>query len=190
MNLSIQEIAGIVSLLVGVLVLGVVIYLITSSSIEEDTSLATEKVYKVRRRYFIGLVSVVVLMLSFTLRALPYDTPDSHKDTEVTVVGVVGVQWLWRMAEESLTDDPMDFVGSNMLTLKAHQPVQFQVTSIDVNHSFGVYNAEGVLLIQTQSMPGFVNRLNYSFEPGEYEVLCMEYCGLPHAIMVGKITVE
>jgi len=40
-------------------------------------------------------------------------------------------------------------------------------------------------------MPGYVNRLGYTFtETGEYEVLCLEYCGLAHHAMVAKIIVR
>lgn len=190
MNLSIQETAGLVSLLIGVLVVGIVIFLISTSSQGDDTNSATEKVYKVRKSYFIGLVITVVLALTFTLQALPYENPESHKNEKPTTVGVVGVQWLWRMADTPLTENPADFTGSSIITLNANEPIQFEVTTVDVNHNFGVYNSEGRLLIQTQAMPGFVNRLNHTFEPGEYEILCMEYCGLPHGIMIGKIIVE
>ena len=63
----------------------------------------------------------------------------------------------------------------------AGEPVEFRVTSADVNHGFGVYDATGVLVAQTQAMPGYVNRLTHVFEtPGTYQVLCLEYCGLVH----------
>ena len=76
-------------------------------------------------------------------------------------------------------------------TVLAGQEVEFQVTSADVNHGFAIYKNKTRLLAQTQAMPGYVNKLRYKFtEPGEYEVLCLEYCGLAHHGMSAKFTVK
>ena len=40
-------------------------------------------------------------------------------------------------------------------------------------------------------IPGQVTRTVYTFrEPGEYLLLCHEYCGLGHHVMSGKVIVE
>lgn len=70
-------------------------------------------------------------------------------------------------------------------------PVVFHATSDDVSHGFGVYDPNGRLLFQTQAMPGWVNKVVWSFaEPGTYTIRCLEYCGLVHHGMIGEITVE
>ena len=74
--------------------------------------------------------------------------------------------------------------------VKAGIPVEFRVTSRDVNHGVGVFNANGVLLFQVQAMPKYVNRAIYTFEkPGTYRVVCMEYCGMAHHVMYTTIEV-
>ena len=54
----------------------------------------------------------------------------------------------------------------------------------------GVYDEETRLLFQTQGMPGYVNKVSYTFDkPGTYRVLCMELCGVAHHDMISEFTV-
>ena len=70
------------------------------------------------------------------------------------------------------------------------EPVEFRVTSADVNHGFGIYDESLRLLAQTQAMPGYTNRLRFTFQkPGKYRILCLEYCGLGHHEMPAEISV-
>ena len=75
-------------------------------------------------------------------------------------------------------------------TIRAGIPVQFEVTSGDVNHGVGIYDADDHLLTQTQAMPGVTNRLVHTFaQPGRYRILCLEYCGLAHHGMIAEFDV-
>jgi cytochrome c oxidase subunit 2 len=72
----------------------------------------------------------------------------------------------------------------------AGQPVEIRVTTADVNHGFGLYDANNRLVTQTQAMPGFTNVIRHVFTtPGTYRVLCLEYCGLGHHTMFSQIVV-
>lgn len=74
--------------------------------------------------------------------------------------------------------------------VRAGVPVEFRLRSVDVNHSFGVYDPDGKLVFQVQVQPGFEQRAVETFEePGTYEILCLEYCGVLHHGMVGSFTV-
>ena len=74
--------------------------------------------------------------------------------------------------------------------VRAGVPVEFRLRAVDVNHAFGVYNPEGKLVFQVQVQPGFEQRAVETFEePGTYEILCLEYCGVLHHGMVGSFTV-
>lgn len=69
--------------------------------------------------------------------------------------------------------------------VKAGQPVEFDVTSKDVNHGFGIYDANMKVVTQTQAMPGYTNKLYYTFtKQGKYKILCLEYCGVAHHYMM------
>ncbi len=186
--LTIQTTAALVSLLGAAIVISVVVFLISSSTTYEDKKVVKEKVYKLRGRYLIGLVSVVVIALLTSLQFLPYPKFQTTPDEEVTVVGM---QWTWKMAQGASDTSPLEFVGTNDITLPVNKIIQFNVTSTDVNHNFAIYNSKGDLVAQTQAMPEYHNILQYKFtEPGDYSILCLEYCGMPHAYMTGKIHIN
>ena len=122
-----------------------------------------------RSRLF-WIVIVVGVALSF---ATLWDWPIAGHATASTKPDVViqakGHQWRWELDRD---------------TVKAGDLVEFQVTATDVNHGFAVYRDKHHMVAQAQAMPGYVNRLQIRFnEPGEYEVLCLEYCGLAHRNM-------
>lgn len=106
----------------------------------------------------------------------PFPIPQQFVPSQASqVVDVVGYQWYWTLSETQV---------------KAGEPVEFRVTSADVNHGFAIYDPEDRMLTQTQAMPGYTNRLLYTFEqPGTYQVLCLEYCGVAHHAMRAAIEV-
>lgn len=65
--------------------------------------------------------------------------------------------------------------------------VIFTATTADVLHGF---NVEGTRL-NMMLIPGQISRNTHTFdEPGEYLIICHEYCGLGHHLMSGKVIVE
>ncbi|SER52872.1 cytochrome c oxidase subunit II [Natrinema salaciae] len=72
------------------------------------------------------------------------------------------------------------------IEVPANSEVTFYVTSRDVTHSFSVVGTN----INTMVVPGQVSEMTVQFdEPGEYGILCNEYCGEYHHTMEGKLTV-
>jgi len=66
-------------------------------------------------------------------------------------------------------------------------PVTFRVTSPDVLHGFQIVGTNINLTVS----PGYVSQATATFEtPGEYLLVCNEYCGLGHHVMQGKVIVE
>ncbi len=62
--------------------------------------------------------------------------------------------------------------------------VEFAVTSKDVTYGFGVFREDGTMVFQMQVVPGYVNRLLWTFDrPGVYAVRSTEYSGLRHPEM-------
>jgi cytochrome c oxidase subunit 2 len=91
------------------------------------------------------------------------------------VVDVVGHQWTWDVSQTHL---------------KVGEPVEFRVTASDVNHGFAIYAPDGRIVIQTQAMPGFTNKILYTFQtPGTYRIMCLEYCGVAHHGMTAELEV-
>jgi cytochrome c oxidase subunit 2 len=65
--------------------------------------------------------------------------------------------------------------------------VTFYVTSKDVQHGFHLWNTNLNMMV----IPGQVSKVTYTFEePGEFDFVCHEYCGVGHQTMAGKVIVE
>lgn len=125
-----------------------------------------------RRPWLAFLTGLLVLCVGFSFFLLPY----ASGGPPGTTVKVSGGQFFW-------TIDPA--------VLPAHTEVRFDVTAVDVNHGFGVYDPRGRLIGSVQAMPGYVNELDLTFDlPGEYLIRCFEYCGLSHHDMVATFRVE
>lgn len=125
--------------------------------------------YRVRAIGFWIMVVVGLPVSIWLLRENPYSAAASAPQ----VINATGAQWYWDLDQTEVA---------------AGQPVEFRVTSTDVNHGFAVYDAAGRIVAQTQAMPGYVNRLTHTFEaPGTYRILCLEYCGLAHHDMITEI---
>ncbi|RQG94200.1 cytochrome c oxidase subunit II [Natrarchaeobius chitinivorans] len=72
------------------------------------------------------------------------------------------------------------------IEIPADSEVTFYVTSRDVIHSFTVVGTN----TNTMVIPGEVATMTVEFdEPGEYGVICNEYCGAGHHDMEGELTV-
>lgn len=72
------------------------------------------------------------------------------------------------------------------IRIPAGQPVTFRVASADVLHGIHVPMTN----MATMVVPGYVSTLTTTFpKPGEYPMLCNEYCGMGHDHMWSKVTV-
>jgi cytochrome c oxidase subunit II len=98
---------------------------------------------------------------------------------------VVGHQWWWRV--HYLSPDGATITLANEIHLPVGQPVEFQLESHDVIHSFWIPALGGKM----DMLPGRRNRLR--LEPtktGVFQGVCAEYCGACHALMRFVVVVE
>lgn len=149
----------------------VFIYILLGTGTVADDA-AQAKAARTARRIQTGLFVVLVLGLVFgtwaTLRNFPIPEQDTALQAD-QVVDVTARMWSWTMQPASAE------VGKT---------VEFRVTSADVNHGFALYAPDGHIVIQTQAMPEYTNKVLYRFDqPGVYTVQCLEYCGIGHAPM-------
>jgi cytochrome c oxidase subunit 2 len=152
----------------------VFLIIVLQSGSRKEYAPIQKKAYKLRNYFFFMLVVVLISIIVTTLTDLPFDRPVGYTE-EPLVIEVEAVQFGWNMSSREV---------------KIGQPVEFQVTSADVNHGFGIYDEKMILHAQTQAMPEYTNVLYHTFtEPGTYHILCMEYCGISHHYMMDKIVV-
>lgn len=79
------------------------------------------------------------------------------------------------------------FFTPNEIRVPAGAEVTFVATTADVIHGIHVAGTRINLML----IPGQVARFGYRFrEPGEYLLICHEYCGVGHHTMGGKVIVE
>lgn len=65
--------------------------------------------------------------------------------------------------------------------------VTFRVTSKDVVHGFEIPRTNVNMML----VPGMINTVSQKFsQPGEYLILCNEYCGVAHQVMSAKVIVK
>lgn len=185
---SIQSTAAATFVVLSAIVLGVFAWVVRSTRRPGDHDSA--RAYRLRSVLFAVAAGGLALLLAVTLAHTPYARADSIPDR---VVHVAALQFGFRFSELPVLDvDDFESVAAiEELRLPVGARIEFRVTSLDVNHAFAIYSPGGVIVAQTQAMPGYVNRLQARMtESGEYRVLCLEYCGNSHHFMRSAFVVE
>ena len=97
----------------------------------------------------------------------------AHGAHEMLTVRVTGLRWWWRM-------EYPEFETANELVIPAGQPVNVELRSDNVLHSFWIPQLAG----KRDMIPGKDNSLVIeAARPGLYQGYCTEFCGAAHALM-------
>jgi cytochrome c oxidase subunit 2 len=173
MKVMYQQAAMLISIVLIVFIILVFGFVVLNSDRRQEYELIQKKAYRIRTGFFAAVITIMLLATVVTLRDLPFERP-AHAEDRV-VVQVVSRQFAFELSQDQFQVD---------------QPIEFQVTSKDVNHGFGIYDEDLNLIAQTQAMPEYTNSIHYTFtEPGIYQILCMEYCGIAHHVMIKEIKI-
>lgn len=106
---------------------------------------------------------------------------DSEFATDLGVTETTDGGVMIRMVARNYVFDP------EVVRVPAGRPVTFRMTSPDVIHGFQVVGTNANAMV----IPGYVSQFTTVFHnPGEYLVVCNEYCGLSHHLMQGRLIVE
>jgi cytochrome c oxidase subunit 2 len=93
-------------------------------------------------------------------------------------IAVVGEQWWWRVIYRH--GDGKTTESANEVRLPVGRPVEIELTTADVIHSFWLPTYAG----KVDMIPGHTNRLHFvADKPGIVRGQCAEYCGGAHALM-------
>jgi len=171
-----QQVAWELSLTLMALIAGVFVWVaISASRGPEDAAVIAQRGYRWRGPLiWLSLVAGAVIAVG-TLRHWPLPAYASDAPKPDVVIQATARQWSWTVVPDTVT---------------AGQTVEFQLHADDVNHGFALYRGPTQMVAQAQVMPGYVNRLLIRFDqPGEYEVLCLEYCGIGHSNMRATVKV-
>lgn len=167
-----QQVAWLVSIALIALLAVVFMYVIKNSGRDGNRADISAATGLWRGRVLWGVTLVCIPIVAYTLTNLPY-ARNAIASIGTIEVQAKGYQWYWELSRTELP------VG---------KPIEFQVTSADVNHGFAIYAPDMKIVTQTQGMPGVINVLRYTFEqPGTYKIMCLEYCGVAHHNMVTEL---
>lgn len=163
-------------ILMGALLIAFLFVALRARERVDDYAPLVSRAYRIRTALFWGILLVATPVMLYSLLDLPYANAGIDRQrTAAKVIDVVGRQWSWTLSSTEAT---------------AGTPVEFRVTSSDVNHGLGIYDEDMRLVAQTMAMPEYINTLRHTFtRPGTYKLLCLEYCGLIHHSMIAELQV-
>jgi cytochrome c oxidase subunit 2 len=125
---------------------------------------------------FGGIVlPAIVITATFVLTARPGGPLFAMAGPSSLSIQVTGHQWFW-----SVDYPEQGIATANELHVPVGIPVELELRSADVIHSFWVPQLNGKLDV----MPQKANRMTIeALEPGVYRGECAEFCGVQHAKM-------
>ena len=124
------------------------------------------------------LPAVILAFVAVGTLTTLFDIDDEPEDA--LEIDVVGKQWWWAFQYDVDGDGTYDFRTANEMIIPAGEPVNLDITSMDVIHSFWIPALNG----KKDAVPGRHHPLTLEAdEPGTYWGQCTEFCGLSHANM-------
>jgi cytochrome c oxidase subunit 2 len=121
-------------------------------------------------------------LLTYGLSLLPELVAPAPKGA--LQIAVSGQQWWWRV--RYLPSDGAAVESANEIRLPVGEPVEFQLESLDVIHSFWIPPLGG----KVDMIPGRETRLVLRpTRTGIFRGTCAEYCGSAHALMAFDVVV-
>ena len=122
-----------------------------------------------------GIVAPVIILA--VLAVVTVNTTEALRNTQQGElrVAVVGKRWWW-----DVTYPDSGVRTANEIHIPVGRPVDFELTSDNVIHSFWVPQLAG----KVDTIPGQTNHLRLTAsQPGTFRGECAEFCGIQHAHM-------
>ncbi len=123
------------------------------------------------------ILSIIFVLGLKLLADFPIHGPHHHPMKPDILI--TGHQWWWEV--QYLNDSPANvFTTANEIHIPVDRPMNIELASNDVMHSFWVPSLHG----KVDLIPGHKNFLRVeASQPGNYPGQCAEYCGAQHAYM-------
>ena len=108
------------------------------------------------------------------------ELPQFEVPKDAATIHIVARQWMWKV------EHPSGAREIDALTVPTGVPVVLVMTSQDVIHSFSV----PAFRVKQDVLPGRYTTIWFqATKPGDYRLLCTEYCGTDHSRMTGWVHV-
>ncbi|HEV8419829.1 MAG TPA: cytochrome c oxidase subunit II [Actinomycetota bacterium] len=128
------------------------------------------------------VVPVIILAVLWVLTLSDMSALSQTGRTAALKVQVIGHQWWWEVRYPQ-----QGFATANDIHVPVGRPVEVELTTDDVIHSFWVPQLTG----KTDLVSGRTTRMWIQADrPGVYRGQCAEYCGLQHANMIFYVVAD
>lgn len=142
----------------------------------------------------IGMLAVFLIVLgtmAFSMGVQPpsehHHTIDPAKVSETAPFDKPGIQQTGDKQYEAALVAYAFGYEPQMMEVPAGSTVDFMVTTSDVVHGFAIVGTNVNLMV----VPGEISHVSHTFDkPGEYLILCNEYCGTGHEYMTTTLVVK
>jgi heme/copper-type cytochrome/quinol oxidase subunit 2 len=167
------------SILIASIVFGLLIFILIR--FRESSNVTRKKIKNEMRIEIAWILFASIIVATLFLASLPvtqsYLTEQEDYDEEILIIAYK-YNFTFVREDGNRTID--------VVYLKVDTTYKFNITSIDVIHSFYAHE----LSIKLDMIPGRYNIIYLNIpNPGIYEVHCAEYCGFGHYMMQAKIIV-
>lgn len=131
--------------------------------------------------YAVLLVCVVAFLLYLTYSAEHQTDTVANRQRPAVVIDVTASKWEWTFTYRGYGFSTRSgTVGRQPLVVPAGVPVRFNLTSLDVIHSFWI----PAIRYKHDAIPGSTQIITVSFGRGVFPGQCAEFCGVRHSDMV------
>ncbi|MBP7609884.1 MAG: c-type cytochrome [Steroidobacteraceae bacterium] len=172
----------------------VLVFAVVAFSTRSPREVSSERAYGLRRVLFLATLVAAIGVLAATFPKTPYAAHSGAATAGVDRIVYVAArqfEFIWSDEPIASVEDVGRVPRLDQVMVDAGATVEFRVTSLDVNHGFGLYGPQRQIVAQTQAMPGYINRLRVRLDtPGEYPVFCLEYCAAGHHRMRSSLIVR
>jgi cytochrome c oxidase subunit 2 len=128
---------------------------------------------------FWSVVPLVLVIVTFVWSSSLF-IKNSRPPAAATEVFVIGKQWMWQLQHPDGTRE------INELHVPVGKPIKLTMTSEDVIHDFFI----PAFRVKKDVVPGKYTSLWFeATKTGSFHLFCGQYCGVSHALMIGKVVV-
>ncbi len=172
--------SGVVALAVAVLTVWFAIRYRRGSGAKRTTDDVVKSEKRMRRIEIVWTVVPILLFLAMFGWSAEVYYRSVTVPSDALPIYVVAKQWMWH------AEHPAGEREINELHVPADRPVELVMTSQDVIHSLSI----PAFRVKQDVLPGRYTTVWFTANrPGEYRLLCTQFCGTSHSHMVGSIVV-
>jgi cytochrome c oxidase subunit 2 len=131
--------------------------------------------------YAVLLACTAAFLLYLTFSAEHQTDTVANRQRPAVVINVLASKWEWTFSYRGYGFSTRSgTVGRQPLVVPAGVPVRFNLTSLDVIHSFWI----PALRYKHDAIPGSTQVITLSFGRGVFPGQCAEFCGVRHSDML------